>query len=295
MGPTESYFDANYVVEDVATGAAMTVVGDGHLPFDDSEGDGYTGMTAVGSQWVKGETNSLYGGWVFFLNWHTGELRTEGRQPPGGYSTFEDLDSTGLVQPICAPLKRSSETGIHRWGPLPFTYAAPLGAGVSETANEALGSLTLRKCGSRAGQALPGSEVRSLQSGGRVLSWIAADPHTGNNGDTMYVTRLEPHARRWHGRVYTLAHPAGADFTLLQHTATTVYETTAIPEHSIRIYAARIPASPAREIPWKTPPTPRMGPGFRARQGRSFRRLIRSRTDSTACQVLSARCVGRLG
>jgi hypothetical protein len=46
-------------------------------------------LTAVGSQWVKGTTGSGYSGWVYFLNWHTGELRYEyeERQPPSGYPT----------------------------------------------------------------------------------------------------------------------------------------------------------------------------------------------------------------
>jgi hypothetical protein len=60
----------------------------------------------------------------------------------------------------------------------------------------------------------------------------------------VYLTHLKPHARDWHGRVYTLTDPeVGANFTLLQHTATTVYATTSR-EGATQIYAARIPTGP---------------------------------------------------
>ncbi len=103
---------------------------------------------------------------MFFLNWHTGELHNEDfPQPPGGFPTFEDLDSPALVQPICAPVTRWSATGIHRWGPLPFAYAAPFAAEIGEA-----GEPSLRRCASPLAHRLPGEGARTLQIGAGVLS-----------------------------------------------------------------------------------------------------------------------------
>ena len=239
---SEAQLDARYMVEGLASGAAEPVAGEEHLPFDDSEGGGFTALTRVGSQWVQGETNTLYSGYVFFLNWHDGELRTERLQPdgeppqPDGEHLTVDLDSPNLTKPICAPLTRIWASGIHSWGPLPFAYAPPFAATGYED-----GKVTLERCGSQAARSLPGQESDSLQIGAGILSWIAANPRIKNNDDTMYLTRLQSHAHNWHGRVYTLAGPeVGAHFMLLAHTRTTVYE-TAMRRGPTRIYAARIP------------------------------------------------------
>jgi hypothetical protein len=236
-GPGEASFDANYVVVDIATKIARAVVGDRHLPLDDSPVGGYTHLTAIGSQWVEGETSSERSGYVFFLNWHTGEVRQETERPNGNYPTFEDLDNAKLVRPICTPLRRRAAADPGVRGALPFAYAAPFAV----EADEVAGELSLMRCGSHLVHALPGERAGSLQIGGGVLSWIAADPRIENNDDTMYLTRLEPHSRSWHGRIYTLTGPeVGADHMLLQHTRTTVYE-TATRQLPIHIYAARIP------------------------------------------------------
>jgi hypothetical protein len=236
------HLDASYIVRDIATGAQHPLTGANHLPFDDSEGGGYTQLDAVGGQWVEGETNTLYSGYLFFLNWHTGELREDGTQPPGGFQIVEDLDIPGLLRPICTPVTRKFSLGIHHWQPPPFEYERPFAVennGYSEKGTE--GELHLRKCGSHQARSLPGKEAVSLQIGARIISWIAADARIPNNDDTMYLTRLNPHARDWHERIYTLRGPEiGADRMLLQHTSTTVYETTGS-RGPLAIYAARIP------------------------------------------------------
>jgi hypothetical protein len=230
------YVDASYAVEDIVGGAVHPVVGANHLPLDESEGPGYTQLSAVGSQWVQGETNSVYSGYRFFLNWHTSELREEGHQPAGGFKTVEDLSSPALAESMCSPLTRTFSLGIHQRLPPTFVYEFPFAV-----ANNEEGEPSLRRCGSLRSQVLPGKQATSLQLGGGLLSWIAVDPSIPNNDDTMYLTPLQPHARDWHGRIYTVRGPeVGAEFMLLQHTSTMIYE-TAERRGPRRIYTAHLP------------------------------------------------------
>jgi hypothetical protein len=237
------YQDTRYVAEDIATGLSHPIIGDNHLPMANIDEGGSTSLVAVGRQWVEGIVTIYHGGGRYWLNWHTGRLVEEDASMRFDAGKVMDLNSSSLVRPICTPLARATpnSNGVNlEVSDFPsFAYVSPFAFESPEEREEAHGHL--RRCGSRQTQTLPGVAPWSLQLGGGVLSWIASDPRIRNNDDTMYLTRLDRHARSWHRRIYTLDGPeVGRHFMLLQHTATTVYETTARPG-SLRVYAAWIP------------------------------------------------------
>jgi hypothetical protein len=231
------YEDTRYVAEDLATGLAHPIVGDSRLPIANTSEGGDTALGAIGRQWVEGTVSVYHGGDHYWLNWHTGRLVEEDSRIRFDAREAVDLNSVGLVRPICAPLTHDTEFNtIEVSALLFFAYVAPFA--VESPEGQAHGRL--RRCGSDQARSLPGVAPWSLQLGGGVLSWIASDPRIKNNDDTMYLTRLDPHARSWRRKIYTLDGPeVGQHFMLLQHTATTVYETTT--RGSIQIYAALIP------------------------------------------------------
>jgi hypothetical protein len=230
-----------YVVVDIATSREHPVVGTDHLPYEFTGAEGFsTELVAIGSQWAEGRTSGAthLEGSIVYLNWHTGQLRQEGKEPPLGYRRTADLNYARLFRPICPPLthKLVNEIHIPSWE-FPFAYMFPF---VVETPGWK-GQLRLRKCGSNVAHELSGERASSLQVGAGIVSWIAADPHIANNDDTMYSTRLNGHVPSWHGRIEKLWGPeVGASWMLLQHTSTMVYE-TAERLGPLRIYAMRIP------------------------------------------------------
>jgi hypothetical protein len=237
------YLEARYVAEDIATGSTHPIIGDTHLPIANISEGGTTSLVAVGRQWLEGIVTAYHGGGKYWLNWHTGRLVEEGAGTRFDAREVVDLNSSGLVRPICTPLARETpspnQVNLEVSGFPSFGYAWPFAFESVEDGVEAHGDL--RHCGSHRRQALPGVAPWSVQLGGRVLSWIASDPRIRNNDDTMYLTRLDRHASSWHKRVYILDGPqVGRHFMLLQHTVTTLYETTGRLGR-LQVYAAQIP------------------------------------------------------
>ncbi len=224
------YKSARYVVEDIKTGSQQPVAGESDLPTDSLGSGGGAGLLeAIGSEWAKGIAETNAGASFFFVNWHTGAVVREEEEPSSANEDIENLNSIQLLQPLCKPLTRQSESPLQAQKFAPTAYASPFALiGLNRYTSV---PLQLRRCGSHARILLPGGG--SAQLGAGVVSW-------GRN----HVTRLRAHGHTWHGRFYRLNGAAGSTSSnsLLQHTSTMAFITVVTGESRLsQIYAAPIP------------------------------------------------------
>jgi len=221
-----------YLVEDIATGIQHPLAGEKNFPVSSSEGIyGPGGLDAIGAQWAQGGFETNGGHSFFFVNWHTGAVLREEEEPSSAQEDFEDLNSSHLLQPLCEPLTRPSESPLQARKFGQAAYAPPFAIFASNIYKSDSVPLQLRRCGSQSRILLPG--IGPAQLGGGVLSW-------GGN----YVTRLHTRGRAWHGPFYRLGGATGSTSSdsLLQHTSTmafmTVFTGESKPSH---IYVAHLP------------------------------------------------------
>ena len=97
----------------------------------------FADLDLLGSRWVEG---TVSGGPHVWLDLRTGARRTD----PGTWRQALDLDSPGLLRPLCAPLRRElplSATDLRAFEP--YTYAPPYGVLYSEV----LHTIAIQRCG----------------------------------------------------------------------------------------------------------------------------------------------------
>jgi hypothetical protein len=237
------YWSRRYVAQDIENGTSHIVAGTSHFTLPPKEG---FSLAEIGFNWIYGDLfdSNYHAHPSFYLNWRTGGVT----QTAHALHTAWNLNSEGLVQPLCKPL---------RWLPSDyfFSYEPPLavtGLGWPDIGPEGTPPKPLRvlRCGSHADEVLTSSispSASSVQAGGRVLSWIGTAliaTKTLGSSETMFLTRLRAHGRPWHGKYYRILVPKLAHRNiLLRHTSTMVFATGGEYKSATEIYYAHISKS----------------------------------------------------
>jgi hypothetical protein len=231
------YLTYRYVIEEIHSGARHDMPGVDRMP-PDANGAELT-LNAIGKQWAGGALAGYHAYGLVYLNWHTGQNRTENGAADSPARAVENLDAPGLLRPLCPPLRRVvTGPDIANSPPIwPLSYAPPFAI----TLNEQTGNLQLNRCGSARTRKLRGSSVQLPQLGGSVISWVA---FTTAGATIIHTARLNTTSRTWLAPVRSYI---GKQPSALQHTATTIYTTTPVlPQPAsqtgrYQIYSARIP------------------------------------------------------
>jgi hypothetical protein len=222
MVPT-GYETGRWVVEDIASGAQHLLnVGKGLPTFSQRDVENESQLSAIGSQWARSGS--------YFVNWHTGQVIYEDKEPASADRDYEDLNSEALLVPLCAPFARRLEPvgpGLERSRYQPLSYELPF---MVESRLIGLRSYQyLRRCGS--------TRVEPLQKESGVLGGLLFFRQER-------LARLHPHGRPWLGRSYRIAGPSRQPFaSIVGVTSTMVVETVA------RRETASEPASPQSGAP----------------------------------------------
>jgi hypothetical protein len=174
---------------DLRTGARRA------LPAPPLPSDPLGGYGAIGRRWAEVQESDGHTAWFLYLNLATGHWR---RVFPDARSVI-DLDSTWLVRPLCAPLRRLP---LNR--PLAFmagaiAYRPPFGAGLT---NQSPRRLVLWRCHRARPVLLSHCPVRCLT------------PHLARGVVAWYDERLGPRirARRLsRGPTYSWSIPGAGD------------------------------------------------------------------------------------
>lgn len=119
------YEIGRWIVEDIASGAQHLLnIGKGLPTSNRRDVESESELTGIGSQWAASAS-----GWgAYFVNWHTGQVIYERKEPTSADRDYENLDSEALLVPLCSPFTRSLEpTGPGIEGPryLSLTYEPP--------------------------------------------------------------------------------------------------------------------------------------------------------------------------
>lgn len=217
---TDRYETGRWFVEDIASGARHLLnVGKGLPAFFQRDVENESQLSAIGSQWARSGS--------YFVNWHTGQLVYEDREPMSADHDYENLDSKALLVPLCTPLVRSLEPtgpGLENQRYQSVSYEPPF---MVESHFIGLRSYKyLRRCGSSRRESIP------VELGGPFKSVLVG---------VHYLRRLDAHGRSWLGQTYRMVGPS--KWYTIGATSTMVVETVA------RRETASEPASPHSGAP----------------------------------------------
>lgn len=225
--PTSAYARVLYVVEDIAGGRLHVVAGSDRIT--PGGGGEYPAFDEIGSQWLSSPFSGLHVDVTLYLNWHTGQQLTDDHEPRSAAGSTEDLDAPRLLRALCAPLRRTAQTGGDAAAQttsafVGLTYSPPFAASIDGQG----GRLRLSRCGSSRVAQLRGAGVTEFQLGGGAISWgtfsrdFPGQPGLDDPG-AIYAAALHRTGRRW---LASTVRYTGAPAGTVGHTATELYDST---------------------------------------------------------------------
>ncbi|HEY5198687.1 MAG TPA: hypothetical protein VIJ51_16825 [Solirubrobacteraceae bacterium] len=225
--PTTAYARVLYVVEDIAGGRLHVVAGSDRI--SPGAGGEYPAFDEIGSEWLSSPFSGLHVDLTLYLNWHTGQQLTDDSEPKSAARSTEDLDAPKLLRTICAPLRRTAQSGVDASSEttaafVGLTYSPPFAASIDGQG----GRLALSRCGSSRVARLRGTGVTDFQLAGGAISWgtasreIPGQPSVDEPG-VIYAAALHTTGRHW---LATTFRYTGAPAGVVGHTMRALYDST---------------------------------------------------------------------